>query len=269
MKRTDLLLYRRTLLTEDTADAVRRLELSAAKIPGVRLTVQGPEASQFRWGEPRGPSACADHISMRPTGRELYLSLTLPDMSGDSEEKQRECLAVLWGIAIPCGFIPWNRNPLPGHGDQLFHYPGPWQSLYDSLLGEGRGEAAWASYACAAQVDVGKWEGEREVERFVQAQLHRLGMACGPVDGQIGERTTQAMHALGLPQEGSSLSETATYLATLDPPEAAQTSRTHGFISVPDPNAVAVSTGKVSIQKTPAGFALTVDGPGRVILDLG
>jgi hypothetical protein len=203
---------------------------------------------------------------MRPTGREVQLRLQLPGLQGDPLDRRQREIEVLWGIVVPCGFTPWTRYPLLGSGDDVFHFLGPWQVLYDSMCGEGRGEEAWPSLCVAAQVDVGRWEGDRTVERFVQAQLHRLGVPCGAVNGVVDERTLAGLRALGL--KGLRLEEAATRLASLAPPRPHAEQRKHGFISV-DGDAVAVTSGKVAAIRTPQGFALTVDGPGRVILDVG
>jgi hypothetical protein len=66
------------------------------------------------------------------------------------------------------------------------------------------------------------------------------------------------------------MEEVARYLMALEPPTTQRTAeRKHGFIAVPDTHAVAVSTGKVALMRTPQGYTLTIEGPGRVILDVG
>ena len=107
-------------------------------------------------------------------------------------------LRSLWSIAIPLGFTPWSRWPVPGELDDLFHFAGPWQQVVDRLLAEGRGELAWQSACCAASCDVGAWKGDRELERFVQAQLHRVGANPGSLDGVVGRRTVDALNSIGL-----------------------------------------------------------------------
>jgi hypothetical protein len=107
-------------------------------------------------------------------------------------------LASLWSVVVPLRFTPWDRNPVPSSTDHVFHFLGPWQTLYERLIASGRGEHAWVSTCIAAQCDVGAWKGDRELQRFVQAQLHRIGQNPGPLDGQIGARTVAAIHALGL-----------------------------------------------------------------------
>lgn len=270
MQRTALVALRRSLVTPDVAEAIRHVELRVAAMGDARLVFQGPTPDRFSWQGAKadpGPSACPPHASMRPTGREVHLRLQLTSLAGadPATRRQREVEA-LWGVVVPCGFTPWARYPVAGPGDDLFHFLGPWQVLYDALLGEGMGEVAWPSLCAAAQCDVGKWEGDRGVERFVQAQLHRLGFPCGPVDGVVTDRVLGALRAVGL--KGKPLAEAAVVLAAADPPKPPDEARRHGFISVGGP-ATAVAAGRVAVMRTPAGFAFTVDGPGRVIIDVG
>lgn len=271
MKRLDLVAFRSSLATPDTAEALRQVELRAAGIPGARLAFSGPPARGFTWNETLadpGPTGQAPSSSMRNTGREVRLRLRLAEVHGvPSLELRRREIEALWGIAVPCGFVPWTRYPLQGTGDDIFHFLGPWQPLYDSLLGEGRGEVAWPSLCAAALTDVGKWEGDRLVERFVQAQVHRLGVPCGPVDGVIGDRTQSALRALGV--KGMRLEEMAGHLSRMEPPKSAPEPRGHGQIIVGDIRCSAVAAGKVALMKTLQGWTVAVDGPGRVILDLG
>lgn len=270
--RTDLVAFRKTLATPDMAEAARQVDIRAKALGGVRLVVQGPTPDRFTWAGVKadtGPTECPPQVSMRLTGREVQMRLQLVDTAGLSpvEQRRRE-VEMLWGIAVPCGFTPWNRYPLAGRCDDVFHFFGPWQVLYDSLLGEGRGEEAWPSLCVAAQVDVGKWEGGRGTERLVQAHLHRLGIPCGVVDGVIGPRTTAGMRAMGLPNGGMTLEGVAAHLSALSPPRATTSGRRRGSVSV-DGDVVAVSTGKVALTRTPSGYSFAIDGPGRVILDVG
>lgn len=272
MKRIDLVTYRKTLVTPDVAEGLRRLELRAAALGGVRLLVAGAPPNQLSWHSVKaqpGATQSPPALSLIPAGREVWLRLQIIDYQGDPDQRRQQEVALLWGIAVPCGFTPWLRYPLAGVGDDVFHFLGPWQPLYDSLLGEGRGEWAWPSLCAAAQVDVGRWEGSKPVERFVQAQLHRLGVSCGLVDGEIGDRTLGALRALALPKEGMRMADVAKHLNVFNPTPPPTTTRKHGFISLPHTPAVAVSTGKVSLLRNPQGYTMTIDGPGRVILDVG
>ena len=268
MSRTNLVAFRKTLTTPDTAEALRQVDLRAAAMGGVRLTIQGMTPDRFTWAGVKGdagPTECPPERSMRLTGREVQMRLQFIDAKGDPRQREVE---ILWGVAVPCGFTPWNRYPLAGKADDIFHFLGPWQVLYDSLLGEGRGEVAWPSLCVAAQVDVGRWEGGRVTEYMVQAQLHRLGIPCGGVDGVVGPRTLAGLKAMGLPNGGMTMEGVATHLSAISPPCTTATSRKRGSISV-EGDVHAVSTGKVALVRTPSGYSMTIDGSGRVILDLG
>lgn len=268
MARTELVAFRKTLATADVAEAIRQVEIRAKALGGVRLIVQGPTPDRFTWSGVKsdpGGTACSPPLSMRLTGREVQLRLQIVDAKGDVRQKEVE---VLWGVVVPCGFTPWNRYPIAGQGDDLFHFLGPWQVLYDSLLGEGRGEVAWPSLCAASQVDVGRWEGGRVTEYMVQAQLHRLGIPCGAVDGIVGPRTLAGLKALGLPNGGMTMEGVAKHLSAMSPPRIMPVARRRGSVSV-EGEVSAVSSGKVSLVRVPSGYSMTIDGPGRVILDVG
>lgn len=265
MQRISLVAYRRSAVTPDVAEALRQLEIRAASLSEkVRLAYSGPAAGttwEMTAADP-GPTVCPPELSLWPAGREVRLRMTF----ANKRESPSEALALLWGLAVPLGFTPWLRYPVPGVGDDVFHYYGPWQTLADSLYGEGRGEWVWPSICAAAQIDVGAWEGDRVVERFVQAQLHRLGVVCGPIDGKIGPRTLNALASVGC--KHMSLEAAADSLKTREPAPVSAEKRRFGHVLLPG-NTLAVTTiGKISSTQTVNGAVLTVDGPGRVILDI-
>jgi hypothetical protein len=268
MKRLDLVHYRKGSLTSDTVEALRHLELRTAKADkSFVLHVSSRGLESMKWGEVRenpGPTGCRPEWSAVPTGREIYLRLEINDDQGHPDSKRERELALLWGLAIPLGFTPWVRYPLPGPGDDVFHYYGPWRSLMDSLMGMGRGEEAWPSFCCAAQVDVGAWEGNRPTERFVQAQLHRMGYNHGPVDGMVGPRTETALKGAGL--HGLALSEAAKKLTSLESKPAQRTKKRKGHIVLPETNFSITSYGQVRTIQTAQGAAVELDGPGRIII---
>jgi len=204
---------------------------------------------------------------MVPSGREVSLSLIFKEDEVPSDVAKAHEIATLWALAIPCGFTPYQRYPTPNSShDDLFHCFGPWQILYDHLVSEGRGEEAWPSLCAAAQSDVGAWQGERKVERFIQAQLHRVGVNVGPIDGQVAHRTLTGLKRLGL--DGMALEDAAVKLIGMNSIEHESQDRRIGHIVVPGQNASIVCSGQVYSTKTATGAALTIDGPGRVILDL-
>ena len=267
VQREHLIAYRSSVVTPDTAEALRMLEQSAAKLGNIRISYKGTPPSEATWKGKPGPTDYPPHLSMRATGREVYLRAILTDYDGPEEGRRQAEVAVLWGLAVPLRFTPWTRHCVPGRGDDVFHYLGPWQSLYDGLCSEGRGELAWPSLCAAAQTDVGTWGGNRMIERFVQAQLHRIGIPSGAVDGDIGDRTTSALRALGI--RGSTLEETAGALARFHDPPRSEMERRLGHVLLPGEDVSVVSYGLIAASKTRQGVALTVDGPGRIIINVG
>lgn len=269
-QRKHLIAYRSAVVTDDTAQALRALEANlASRAPGVRLLFSGVPSRDTQWDpwDGGGPLRSPPHLSMRPTGREVYLDLQLPDeASMDPQAASERKLALLWGFAIPLGFTPWNRFPVPGEHDKVYHFYGPWQSLLDHLASDGRGETAWSSLCAAAQSDVGTWMGSHRVERFVQAQLHRVGLHSGPVDGVIGEQTTAAIRALGY---HTTLVDTAKALTQLQDPVPPKRDRRTGHIILPGDDVTLLTYGRVTSIKTRQGYTLSVDGSGKVILNIG
>lgn len=264
LTRTALVAYRRAAITTDMAEAIRLLELAAANFGGVRLHFKArPQALDWQQAQQEpGPTGFPPQASMWVAGREAQLRLQFTERQTTRWEE----VAALWGLAVPLGFVPWNRYPMPGHGDEVFHYLGPWHGLYDHLLSQGRGELAWPSVCCAAQVDLGRWQGDKPVERFVQAQLHRLGHHCGPVDGVVGDRTLAALRAMGL--QSKNLNQAAEALLEYDPPEVPEAQRKFAHIIAPGHRIAVNTTGKVYSVRNRQGAALTIDGPGRVIVDV-
>ena len=261
--RLPLITYQRSVFTPDTLEAIRRLEVSAANRGNLRTRYKG-RPSQCSWPmikDVPGPTGLPAYTSLWLTGREVHISLELDQGSATSEEM----VAYLWGLAVPLGFTPWNRYPVAGATEEVFHYFGPWQSLYDSLCGEGRGELALSSVACAAQLDVGAWEGERPLERYIQAQLHRTGFPCGPLDGIVGDRTLSSLRSAGL--QGSSLLDAANALNTRSEPQVEERDRNFSYLVAPGRDIHVHSFGQVSTMRTPSGSTIAVDGPGRVVID--
>lgn len=211
-----------------------------------------------------GPTGLPPYLSMRPAGREVYLRVGLEGSSDPAQE-----LSVLWSLAVPLGFVPWARYPVPGLHETVFHYLGPWAGTVDFLHGEGRGELAWPSACCAAQVAVGAWQGDRIVERSVQTHLHRIGVYCGPVDGEIGEVTLRSLRALGF--GGLSLEAALEALSSMaeSPVTRSSGEPVVGHFSIKGVRAEAFSSGEVQTTRTRTGFSVTVGGEGRLVLLFG
>ena len=246
-----LISFRGLLLTKDTAHAVEALEARAAEL-NWKVRLLGPTPG----------SQDGNPMSLIPAGREIHMALE----QGDSSKQVS--LNAMWGCAVPLGFTPRGRYPLADDPDaNIFHYFGPWRALHDRLLSEGRGHLAWPSVCCAAQCDVGQWRGGKETERLLQAQLHRVGRNCGPIDGIIGPRTATAIQSLGLGQV--SLKDLLEHLYRLEEGKRSSSPRQVGHLALPDRQLTISATGGVKVAKSKQGALLTVDGPGRVILDIG
>lgn len=245
--------YKGCLLTPDTVAALSALE-KAATAKKWRLRILGPS--------PSAPDG--DAVSLIPAGREVWFDLKRSDV-GDLQT----ALNAAWGFAVPLGFTPLNRHPLSTgmEDDNIFHFFGPWQAVYDRLLAEGRGELAWPSVCAAAQVDVGAWKGDKADERFVQAQLHRIGRNPGPVDGVIGPRTASALETLGL--DRPSLAQTLLYLKGAHPSPVPKEQQSIGHLYVPHRKMVVSATGAIRVQQAGNTAVLHVTGAGRLIVDIG
>ena len=74
--------YRGSALTDDTIEALRRLEMRAAQIGNVSLDFEGPERGDMTWGKLKlkpGPTKQGPHTSMRLGGREVQLTMRFND----------------------------------------------------------------------------------------------------------------------------------------------------------------------------------------------
>lgn len=265
---TQLVQYKRSQFTQDTVAALRTLEERASK-SGYRLKIDGPAPEHMNWEavkERPGPTGCRPEWSAVPTGREVYAALHFENDDGPQENRRERELAVLWGLMVPLGFMPWNRYPLSGPGDDTFHYFGPWALLFDNLLGAGRGEAAWPGFCAAAQIDVGKWEGPRPTERAIQAHLHRIGFNPGVIDGIVAKKTQGALKASGL--HSMSLREVETQVVKKDPYTRPEGAQREGTLEMPDGNFSINSFGRVRTTRTVQGASLAISGSGRVIIDV-
>jgi hypothetical protein len=235
-------------LTQDTADALRGLEKLAQSNGGWRVEYDHLEVAD-------------DDQTMLSAGREVHMRLTHP------EADEVRCRAAMWAFAQPCGFTPWDRYPVPSGTERVFQFLGPWRVLFDRLSAEGKGHFAWLSVNAAALSDVGMWRIKR-VEHYIQAQLHRLGLNCGLVDGIIGPRTVQCLESLGL--QGSPFEDVAEDLTRRAPREVERGSQGSGNISVPGFSIQVSSFGEIQGTQTSVSSAsLRITGPGRVIVDVG
>lgn len=255
--------------TTDTLDNLARLEERVAALKA-KLEIEGRRASAGSWESVRvdpGPTQLPPDRSAAPTGRELYLRICLSKTDESSYAQREREIAMLWAIAIPLGFVPFSRYPLPGSTDRVFHYMGEWALLMDHLLGAGRGEEGWPAFCCAAMLDVGRWEGGRVVERTVQAHLHRMGFNVGAVDGIVGPATQGALKAAGL--HSMQLSDVAQKIVDAAPSVPPQLERPfRGQLDLPGVDFSIHPYGQVRATKTLKGAELLISGAGRYVIDV-
>jgi hypothetical protein len=262
--------YNDLAVTPDTAAALRHLEKRADQIKDMRLSISGPTEVDMTWDKMRmrpGPTNLPPEWSALPTGREVYLGVEIIDDELSKESRLERSLAMLWALAVPLGFTPYTRYPLPGPHMSVFHFMGPWDILMDHMLGAGRGEAAWPGFCGAAQADVGAWEGGKQTERFVQSHLHRLGYNCGAIDGIVGNSVLAALKAAGM--SGKPLMDVAEALGkegTRDTRKPRQP--IEGSVELPDTDFSIVSYGQVRTTRTPKGALISVAGAGRIVVDV-
>ena len=173
----------------------------------------------------------------------------------------------VWSYVIPMGVTPWCRYPVHSVESDIYHVYGPWQTMMDTLMGMGRGDAVWSSFKTATAIECGLYEGENAVGCEIQMLLHRLGYNPGPVDGLIGPTTTRAMAEAGV-KERAELA-----LCRLRRMKPAQKNtppakKRKGYFSG-DCSLKAVQTfGGVRGTRTESGLVIETDSPGRLILDL-
>ena len=252
MHRVTLVSYHGLLASRDMVTALQAANKITAEVGKWQMVIEGPKA-----GDETGNS-----LSLVPAGREIQLRLDRPDIT-DPQIK----LNALWGFLVPLGFMPHQRYPVASQPkSNVFYFLGPWKIILDRLMSEGRGHLAWPSVCAAAQTDVGTWEGDNPDQRFVQGQLHRIGKNVGDVDGVIGARTIEAMSSLGL--DRSVFAKVQEFLRTAEPPQNAPTTRTTGHVAIPGWDLNIATFGGVKPVLTQQGSTLTVDGPGRIIIDI-
>ena len=266
---TNLVQFKKGVFTSDTVEILRRLEQRVASL-NATLSVESAPSGVQSWDDVRnapGPTGLPPEWSAVLTGREIYLRLSLKEDHGPEGSKRERELAMLWAVAVPLGLVPFTRYPLPGPHDQVFHFFGKWGVMLDQLLGAGRGEAGWPAFCCAAQLEVGRWEGARATERLVQAHLHRIGLNVGAIDGVVGPKTQGGMRAANL--HSLSLSEVAERIVEMPSQVPKLLERdVQGRLEMPDVDFSIHPFGQVRATRTVRGADLQISGPGRVVIDV-
>jgi hypothetical protein len=248
-----LVSYRKTLIAPDLVEALRRLEVLAHDRGGLQVEYLHPSTTSL------DPLSLPEELSLRPAGREIYLRL----LDGKGENQ----LETLWEFAVPLGLVPWLRFPVRSAGlERVFHFPGPLSILVDALHSEGRGEEAWPSLCAAAQVLSGTWRGTKPTERAVQAHLHRIGVTCGPVDGNLGPRTLGALKSVGL--AGKTLDEVLPLLEEMKPATLQPREKKLVSIVAPGLKTEIITSGGIEAVRTSTGYQMGVRGPGKFIISV-
>ena len=267
--RVQLIQHKNGVFTPDTADALRKLERQISKLSAT-LSIRGRRQPEMSWTHVRedpGPTGLPPEWSAVPTGREIYLRIAIKGDQEPNESRREREIAMLWAMAIPLGLVPYTRYPLPGPHDEVFHFFGEWGLLMDQLLGAGRGEAGWPGFCCAAQLDVGKWEGPRATERLVQTHLHRIGFNVGAIDGILGNKTQGALKAANL--HSLPFKEVAERIVKMAPHIPQKLDRpVEGRLELSDVDFSIHPYGQVRTTRTIRGADLHVSGPGRVVIDV-
>jgi len=185
------------------------------------------------------------------TGREIHIQIDLPIES-------------LWSVAVPLGFIPWNRYPVEDENAHIFHYYGKWGSLIDFLHSEGMGEYAWSSFCCASLLEIGAWKGDKPVEREIQMHLHRLGIHCGPIDGVVGGKTLMALKNLGLSELRSK--DVLDKIRSWEFQEPQNESNELGHLYLGGRSSKVFTSGGVQAIQSHNGYTISVQSSGRLIV---
>jgi hypothetical protein len=117
------------------------------------------------------------------------VDVTLPGEYNTGHAEREAMVADLLAIGKPLGW-----TPIAGE-DWHIERRGPWSAL-SAARGTREG-------GLAALLDVGGWRGDRWEWRAVQAQLWRVGIDSGGLDGWPGTNTYAAITDAGLPSNGA------------------------------------------------------------------
>jgi D-alanyl-D-alanine dipeptidase len=128
--------------------------------------------------------------SFHNAGRAIDFDVARIALPNTPKDKQ---LDRFWDIATGFGFSPIIDKPNE-HQKEAWHfdYLGPWKYLKDNY--------GYSMAAMAAVLDV---EGAhslygRDPVRLLQAQLHRVGIDCGAIDGHWGPMTKKGLLKAGV-----------------------------------------------------------------------
>ena len=202
-------------LTPDAAEALYKLHLGVKEAGGELLVsdcyrspeVQGKARKKYEnWvaaGKPKRSSDEYDKATMKGAfvsrpGRSNHNAGRAVDvahmLAAPDDVPRKEKLDWLWDIAIPIGWRPIIKSPREGQSEAWhFDFMGPWSIVRDRL--------DYGQTAMAGVLDSGGGKGlyARPWERWVQAQIHRVGAVdIGDIDGHLGKMTLVGIKALDL-----------------------------------------------------------------------
>ena len=114
-------------------------------------------------------------------------------LAAPEDVPRNEKLDWLWEAAIPLGWRPIIKSPNESQSEA-------WHFDFWGELAHVRDRLDYGQSAMVGVLDIGKGKGlyDRLWERWVQAQLHRIGPDVGDVDGYLGKLTKAGIEELGL-----------------------------------------------------------------------
>lgn len=113
-------------------------------------------------------------------------------------------LADFWNIAAKHGVLPIIKAPQPGVSEAWhFDCHGSHQIVYQYYSdGKGTNFKPYAAAAVSGILSIGvniDSFGTNQTQAAIQSCLIRLGKSIGNIDGQIGQKSHQALEELGIP----------------------------------------------------------------------
>ena len=256
IKRTGLTRYGALTVATDTAFALHALE-QKAKEKNIILDIVDAKESCIR----------NQAQSFYDAGREILIRYSSKNTYNHSVYEK---ICIVWSLAYPLGFQPYFRHPLPGEGSDIFHFFGIWQPIMERLYAEGSGEYAWSSMWYAAMTDIGKIQDTEYLLFFIQGQLHRLGVNCGPILGKMTDRTKRGLQSLGL--YGMSYENIAIELCSREPTSSYTSSTESGYLYLStvslDRDLQVNQSGDIGVVNDPNGIKFNIGkGTGKITID--
>ena len=225
-------------LVQEAADALAALHDACAADGGtlrvsdcLRTVADQAEARKKyeNWltaGKPKSSSSSFNSKTMKAAfvsrpGRSFHCTGRAVDLAhmqaAPDSVPQNLKLDWLWERAKPLGWRPIIKTADEGKSEAWhFDFLGPWAPVLDRI--------GYEQTAICGVLDLGLGEDvfARAEERWIQAQLHRVGQDVGDVDGYLGKMTRGGLAAVGLSLDGD---RAALLTALCEMPSAARSSR--------------------------------------------